>query len=377
MAGFMMGQSAIPQAIALSGSLDGDNFVLRAMSASAPTESPAGLPGLFSSLLGATGSGQLVAASFAPADSDVFIDLTIDWDKLYDAMGALLSMFAGSAPQGGAGQSADLLGAIETQLGFSIKNDLIPTLGNEVALSFSGFDSMMKPRAAAGKASTTKPPKRSGASPRFLVMVALKDAAGFEKFFGRLFSGRMGSSSNPFEKTPYRNATIVHNKSFAYTVTDGFLLAGGSALEIRKLIDARLSGASLASRAEYRSVVPDSSQAGVKAYIAPALISKLADSLLKGSSLNSGLKPGAANPVRLQAPIGILVTRESGRMMTEVRMPASLAYGLIATLANVKPSQLAATGAAAGLGIPDASSPGAGSRRRTPTLTDEDLRRRP
>ena len=70
-------------------------FVLKAMSASAPRELPGGLPGLFSSILGASGSGQLVAASFAPADSDVFIDLGIDWDKLYDAIGSLLSMFAG------------------------------------------------------------------------------------------------------------------------------------------------------------------------------------------------------------------------------------------------------------------------------------------
>jgi hypothetical protein len=377
MAGFMMGQTAIPQSIALSGSLDGDNFVLKAMSASAPVQTPGGLPGLFSSLLGASGSGQLVAASFAPADSDVFIDLTIDWDKLYDAIGSLLSMFGGSAPQGGGAQPADLLGMLETQLGFSIKNDLIPTLGNEVALSFSGFDSLMKPRVAAAKASTAPPAKRPGASPRFLLMVALKDAAGFEKFFGRLFSGRMGSSANPFEKLPYRNAVIVHNKSFAYTITDGFLLAGGNVAEIRKLIDARLSGASLAMRAEYRSVVPNSSQAGVQAYIAPALTRKLVDSLSKEAGLKSELKPGAGSPVHLQAPIGILVGRESGRMITEVRMPASLAYGLIATLANVKPSQLAATGAAAGLGIPDAVGPGTGGRRKTPTLTDEDLRHRP
>jgi hypothetical protein len=367
MAGFMMGQAAMPQAIALSGSLNGDNFVLRAMSASAPLEAPGGLPGLFSSLVGASNPGQLVAASFAPADSDVFIDLVIDWDKLYDGIGSLLSMIAGSAPEAGPAPTTDLLGMIETQLGFSIRNDLIPTLGNEVALSFSGFDSMVKTRLPGKQTSAAPPPKRPGASPRFLVMVALKDPAGFEKFFGRFFTGRMGSKSNPFERTPYRNATIVHNRSFAYTVTDGFLLAGGSAAEIRRLIDARLSGASLATRAEYRSVIPDSSQAGVKAYIAPSLTGKLTDLFSKGGG----------SPLNLRAPIGVLLTRENGRMMTEVRMPASLAYGFIATLANVKPSQLAATGAAAGLGIPDTAGPRNGGGRKTPTLTDEDLRRRP
>jgi hypothetical protein len=381
MAGYLMGQSAMPQAIAVSGSLDGDNFVLKAMSASAPRELQGGLPGLFSSILGASSTGQLVAASFAPADSDVFIDLGIDWDKLYDAIGSLLSMFAGSAPQqSGAAGTTDLLGMLETQLGFSIRNDLIPTLGNEVALSFSGFDSMVKTRMPAKQTSAAPPPKRSGGSPRFLVMIALKDPAGFEKFFGRFFTGRMGSTSNPFERTPYRNATIVHNRSFAYTVTDGFLLAGGSAAEIRKLIDARLSGASLATRAEYRSVIPDSSQAGVKAYIAPSLTGKLADLFSKGgspTSASSALKGGAGSPLNLRAPIGVLITHEGGRMMTEVRMPASLAYGLIATLASVKPSQLAATGTAAGLGIPDAEGPRTGGGRKTPTLTDEDVRRRP
>src|SRR5262249_19247707 len=134
-AGMMAGLTSLPGALAIGASAEGERFVARAVTIGGAKTKSTGIAGLFSSMFSDQSSGQPIAASFAPADTDVFVDLMIDWDRLYDSIGSLFGAVAGSMGGGGSAapaQSADLIGALEAKLGFSIKNDLIPTLGNEI-----------------------------------------------------------------------------------------------------------------------------------------------------------------------------------------------------------------------------------------------------
>ena len=370
-ASLLSGVASMPAAIAFAGSFEGENLLLRAMTLSAARPIPGPIAGLFSSVLASGGSGHPVAAELAPSDSDVFVDVMIDWDKLYEAIGSLATMFAGAVTSGatssGGGASVDPLATLETQLGFSIKNDLIPTLGSEVAISISGFDKLIStPQPTAGASPTTP---RAVRSPRFTAMIALRDPSGFETFVSKFLAGPSGSAT-VLRRVPYRNTTIVSSKSLAYAVVDGFFVVSGSAGDIRKLLDAHADGSALAARAEFKSVMPDS-QAMLQAYIAPSLTAKLFEALSKQAGIKA--EPGS---VAKSSPIGLIVTREDEQTMIEMRMPGNLAYTLVAAVANIKPegSNLQAP---AGVGIPAPTGPRTNTGPRTPTLTDDDIRRRP
>src|SRR5262249_49831775 len=166
-------------------------------------------PGLFSGLFSAgnpaaeSGRG---AGSFVPADSDVFVDISLNWEKVIEMLESVFSNSAGAAE---GGQRMDLLAAAETALGFSIKDDLLPTLGGEIAISLSGFaqpPAAIRARAASGKLPpviVADEPLNSSSSksvrpasglatpaqrPQFMLLLSLRGPGKFEKLCGELFN---------------------------------------------------------------------------------------------------------------------------------------------------------------------------------------------
>ncbi|HKS43048.1 MAG TPA: hypothetical protein VJX74_20715, partial [Blastocatellia bacterium] len=140
-AGMLASLGARPYAIAMGGSLQGDAMTVRALMLFSSKQGADSLFGMLGTFTSATQMGQPTAANFAAPDADIFVDLALDWDKLYDSIQSVFSMIASAqsngGPQASGAQSADLFAMLETSRGFSIRNDLIPTLGNEVAISLS------------------------------------------------------------------------------------------------------------------------------------------------------------------------------------------------------------------------------------------------
>ena len=380
-AGMLAGLGARPYAIAMGGSLQGDAMTVRALMLFSSKQGADSLFGMLGAFTSATQIGQSVAANFAAPDADIFVDLTLDWDKLYDSIQSVFGMIASAQSNGSnqvsGAQSADLLAMMEASFGFSIKNDLIPTLGNEVAISLSGFDSFLRSTAQPGlrKAAATQRPS----APRFMLMVALKDPARFEKLIARLVNK---DGSQTLARVTYRNAAISYSKSVAYTITNKFFMIGGSVADIRRAMDAHALGTSLASTADYRAAVGPPRQTMLQAYLSSNLSNKLYESVLaEAAKSNPALKEFAPKTAQMRSPIGLAMLPDSDGLMMEMRVPTSLTFMALAYLATSKP---AANGPAysepAGLGIPNPTGPSTRTRtmdgRRVPTLTNEDLRER-
>src|SRR5262249_1599038 len=134
-AGAMGALKSMPAAIGLGGSIQGDTATLRALTLGSEKKAPGLFSGLFSAGNPAAASGR-GAGSFVPADSDVFVDISLNWEKVIEMLESVFSNSAGAAE---GGQRMDLLAAAETALGFSIKDDLLPTLGGGIAISLSGL----------------------------------------------------------------------------------------------------------------------------------------------------------------------------------------------------------------------------------------------
>lgn len=373
--------SMTPYALALGGSLQGDATTIRALMIFNTKQGASSIFEIFGFGSSATLTGQPVAASFASPDAEIFVDCALDWEKLFEGVQSIVERIAASAqpesrlPSGGA-QSLDLFAMVEASLGFSIKNDLLPTLGNEVAVSLSGVDGFAASFAQSGspKAAVRKP-----VFPRFMLMVALKDPAKFEKLMTRLIS-KEGAAS--FSRSAHRNATIFYNKDIAFAVTNNFFMLSGSAMSIRRAMDAHALGNSLAASADYRAAIGTPRRAIVQAYISPNVSNLLYESILsEAAKSNPSFKELARKTAQTSSPVGITITPDSDGLMMELRVPTSLTFMALASLTTGKPaSKNPVYSEPANVGIPNPSGPSTRTRaadgRRVPKLTDDDLRTR-
>lgn len=356
--------NSIPQSVAMGGTLQGDQISLRALMFSNKDQKDA-----FSSIVSASRAGQMAGASFASPDTDMLVDVMIDWDRLYDSVQSLFDMFI-SATAGSAGanppayqsgrdpneyvyrnqdaQKLGLMSPTEASLGFSIKNDLLPTLGSELAITISGLSNLFPAQA-------TRPSRPT--PPRFLLLIGLRNPAGFEKLLGQILNPR-GRAARPLAHVAYRGATIRYRKDMAYAVTGGYFIAGGNLDSIKRALDARYSGASLASSAQYRTVMGNPRQAMMQMFISSAMAGLF--SQMSQAAASKGV-PSAPTLAMSKQPFGFVMTPDQDGMMIDMRAPASL------TISGF-------TSVATGYGM--SSSPGGAGGRRPPRLTTEDVKTR-
>jgi hypothetical protein len=215
--------------------------------------------------------------------------------------------------------------------------------------------------------------------PRFMLMVAVKDPAKFERLIARLFN-RPGSQ--PLARATYRDATISYNKDIAYALTNNFFMVSGSVTDVRRAMDARALGNSLATSAGFRAAVGAPHQTMMQAYLSSNISSKLYEAILtEAAKSNPALKEFAPKSAQAHSPVGLTVTPDSDGVMMEMRVPTNLTFMALASLATGSPAPYgAAYSQPSGLGIPDPTGPSTRTRtadgRRVPKLTDDDLRSR-
>jgi hypothetical protein len=367
-AGMMAAFNSMPYAVAMGGSFEAGTARMRALLMFSPKQTG----GLFSSLMSATRLAEPQAPGFAAPNTDLLIDLMVDWGKLYEGLESMFAMVAsaqatsrqatGAQPdaglQPGGLQGGDLVAMMEAQLGFSIKNDLLPTLGGEVAIALAGFDEVMSLQSKQSK-------KRAG-GPSFTLMIALKDPVKFEKYFKRIFTRMGGQTAPAFARAPYRGATINYRKGMAYAISGGFFVVSGSVAQIRRSLDAKVAGASLASSPEFNQAMGAPRPVMMQVYAS----SGAANSFFKIVSTQAA-KIGSSNALAVpvsqpRSALGVTMVPDADGLMLEARVPIEFAVMALAAMVSEKNNNY-------GINSQNNSRP---VGRRTPTLTDEDLKAR-
>jgi uncharacterized protein DUF3352 len=379
-AGAMGALNSMPVAIGLGGSIQGDTATLRALTLGGEKKAPGPFSGLLSA--GNPAESSRGASSFVPADSDVFVDISLNWEKVIET---LESVFSNPAVAGESGQKIDLLAAAETALGFSIKDDLLPTLGGEIAISLSGLaqqPAVTRARAAsAGKSppvivadeplsssssKAVRPPGAVGAAPprtQFMLVLSLRDPVKFEKLVGKLINAGK-SAPAPMTKTPYRGAVINTAKSVSYAISGSYFIASGNVASVRRALDVQATGTSLASSAEFRSAVGSSHHAMLQAYLSSRLADRFVESFAKGAQVSS--PPKAAQTL---SGIGLTMTPDPDGLLIEARMPSNVAFTVLGAMASNGPRPYGITSDGG-----DAQT-GPQGGKRTPRMTMDDVRR--
>jgi hypothetical protein len=318
-----MSEDSWPESIGVGASLDGDALVVRGLFVDLSGDQPP-RPIPFLPVLLSGPSIAAEASAVLPADTDIFVSVSLDLPQMYDYLASLMKIadLAG-AQEEGKGGFGEQLTAFEKTNNFRIREDLLAALGNEIAVAAPGSQ-LFGARAARSRGADASAPPASGP----VVVVALNDRESLQKLLPRILNsiGLVGATEQSIvEKQGQVEVLTFSNGTLAFI--DRFLVGAPDAATMRRVAEAYNSGETLANSAGYRdSTRWQSRQAIGQVYASNAMLRGMFEDVLK--SVEDIDDPAVrAHILRLDPNPGAithLATRESDGLMHELRLPKNL-----------------------------------------------------
>ena len=340
-----LGVPRIPGAVALGVGLDRGALAVRLAVENTPDGTIALIPFLPNIVSGPPVTAT--TAEVAPADAELFVAGSLDWTHLYNStLGAASVGSAGLmaiADTGHAGDVSDVEGkperqpnagetiaAVEKLFGFKFKEDLLPSLGNEVAFSMplDEKDFALGPRVrAAGKEGEKEPEAEPG--PVFIA--TLNNAAKMREILPRVLVAlgfaAPGAPQVPEKREGVEIRTLGASDGISYAVVDNFLLVG-ELRAVRHCVDSYSSRRTLAASNEYRDATSwQARQKLVHLFVSDAIVRRVVDETRKRSA---GSTDAVVRALLAQletaeyAPASYEATNEGDVVLHEMRLPVSL-----------------------------------------------------
>jgi hypothetical protein len=349
MRGLWGGVPRIPGAVALGASLDRGALAVRLAVENTPDGVISIIPFLPNLVSGPPVTGE--TASVAPADAELFVAGSLDWTQIYNQTLGAASVNTAGLMSGGtiaeiAGESEaerqpsadETIAAVEKLFGFKFREDLLPALGNEVAISLplgAGDFGLGSRR----RAEEEKKEERE-AEPGFLYIAALNNPERVREILPRALVVFGFASLETPQRAEKRKGFDIHvlgaGSGFSYAFINNFLVAG-ELKAVRHCVDSFEARQTLASANAYRDAVAwQAKQKIVHLY--------LSDSVFKGTYAETKKRSGGStDPVvrallaQLEtaetAPASYEATNEGDVVMHEARLPISLVRTYALTIA--------------------------------------------
>ncbi|HVF86599.1 MAG TPA: hypothetical protein VM866_03375, partial [Pyrinomonadaceae bacterium] len=238
--GMFGGASQWPEAVGVGLALNGRDLLLRAL-----VIDEAGKPSPLIPFFPVLTRGPATiseAASVAPADTELFVALSLDVPRMYEEVVERVSDGQNlAARERSRGQvtvandktptMAARIAAAEERYKFRMKEDFLSTLGNEVALSTSlsylGISTLGRSHASEEKA-----------APDFVALVALKDKEAFKTVLPKVAEAMGMKLLFDLAKTEKKNdIEIVTIAGFAYAYVNNFLVFSTSSEAVRRVVE--------------------------------------------------------------------------------------------------------------------------------------------
>lgn len=286
------GQPQWPEAIGLALALDNDEYVLRAILIDAPGSKRLTLPMIPQLISGPTQTAE--AASVLPDDTEVMVSASVDFAKTYEEMkkqaelSAKNTRFQASA---GATDSLDSFAAFEKNAGLKISDDLLPVLGNELAVAASlkaaNIVNIFGVPTPPSKPSTDPNDKEKAAEPFPIILIAIRDREAAKRLMPRVLDGLGFGAANLIAQTERREDSEIVNYAgvFSYAFVGNFLVISDSAT-IRRVADANANRQTLSSNNAFRNARHwQPRQTMGEIYVSPALMEGYQDQVAKQAGM--------------------------------------------------------------------------------------------
>lgn len=281
-----------PEAIGVAISLEGESFDVRALLVNKPGEKSDSLP--FLPLLSTGPPIVPEAPNILPADTEMLLAFSLDLPHIYNILAKPhqrpIVVSGETRPETSEYQPG--FASIEKQLNIKIKDDLLPLLGSEVAVSFplTGMN-MLQPPTTEPSASPSPSPSaspspegpagngggaketKSERSP--VLVISLKDKEGMRRLLPKIIEAVAFKGANGFAQTERREDTelISYLNLVAYAFIGNYLVISPDAAATRHVVDSYLKHQTLAGDPHFKNYARwQPRQLQGQLYISPGLM---------------------------------------------------------------------------------------------------------
>jgi hypothetical protein len=304
------------------------------------------------------------AASVLSDDTDVLISASIDLTKTYEGMRTEAEKKAKTeigkpksqryengvlVEQGPLRTEAtDPFAEFEKRAGFKIKDDLLPALGNEIAVAGS-LNTLMGAgglnlgiRTASSTSADGKDAGKSGeqekpepAFPILLIEVTDRDAA--RRLMPRVLNGLGIGEANLIAQTERRGDAEMVNYAgvFAYAFVGNFLVIS-DATSVRKVIDANVNGQTMSSNIVFRNSRHwQSNRTLGQVYVSPALMQTYHDQIRKqAAGMDDAMRDFLLSLDPRSEAITYALSNDGPGMHHELHLPKNLILTMVAGISS-------------------------------------------
>ncbi len=332
------GQPKWPEAVGIAVAFEEDSYALRALIVNGPETKSNPIP--FMTQLASGPNIVPSAPSVMPADVDIFLSLSLDYPQMYAAMvksaGDVQEMQRRGFSQPAAPTEPESpFAQYEKKIGLTLKEDILPLLGNELAVAF-----LSKPAPEAKPSPTPDPQAADGTMsvrapdvmPVFAVAVKDKDAV--RRVIPKIIDGMGLKGASLLAHTERREdtETVSYANVFSYAFIGDFLIITADAASTKRVVDAYLSHRTLSSDSNFKNFTrwqPREIQGQV--YAGPGLID-FYNPLLNSEAINEKMTAllGQLNPVI--NPLTYALSNDGIGALHELHLPRNLLLLFIAGL---------------------------------------------
>lgn len=283
------GQPRWPEAVGAAIAMEGDGYVVRALIINDEENRNNAIPFVPQFV---TGPALTPASpSIFPADVDLFVTLSLDYDQIYQGMlkssaeAQEASRKFNNAPASGPGPNADRppespFAFIEKSLGLKIKDDILPLLGNEIALAMpkkTAEAESAKQTSSAGPHEDPVKVKPLSPEPSPILVISVKDKEGVKRLIPKMIESLGMKGASLFAQTEKRGETeiVSYAGAFSYAFIGDFLVLSTDPAAARHVADFYLEHQTLSSNSHFRNATrwqPRQVQAQV--YLGPDLVER-------------------------------------------------------------------------------------------------------
>ncbi|HEU4433714.1 MAG TPA: DUF3352 domain-containing protein [Pyrinomonadaceae bacterium] len=293
--------STPPAAIAVGLSLEGESFDLRALLVNAPGQKSDPIP-----FLPVLAPGPAIAPEtpgILPADTETLVTMSLDLPQIYASLSTPRPTFANHGPEfklEQTGETEPPLASLEKQLKIKIKDDLLPLIGSEIAVSIpsTGLEWFDPPKAGP----TTSQPSPSPSPPAtppdasasdnysvtvttkdvtkdtaagIVIAVSLKDKEGMRTLLPKIIENVAFKGASALAQTERREDTelVSYMNAIAYAFIGNFLVISPNVTAVRHVVDSYLKHETLSGEPHFKNYTRwQPRQVQGQVYISPSLM---------------------------------------------------------------------------------------------------------
>jgi len=249
----------MPDALGLGFSPETDSFDVRALMIDAAGKTSDPVP-LFPWLkFGAPIAPQ--SPNVIPNDSNLVVMMSVDFQQLYTRIATpppIVMVHSSNGPNAPPPEPEPPLAGLEKLLKIKIKDDLLPFLGSEVAVSLPLAEyNFLGPTRVSVTTASKDGAKDSDAkeNPTAFAVIAVRDKEAMQRLMPKLLEGFAGKAAAGLAQTERREDTelVSFAGMFAYAFVNNFLVLSTDPATVRHVVDSYLKGATLAADIQFRN----------------------------------------------------------------------------------------------------------------------------